>query len=264
MPYLIESCKRNGKELTVLGLNEKWLGFNWRFKLVINFLKNINEDDIVCFIDGYDVICTRDLSELKNEFLKIKNEFNCKIVIGYDRMDKNYIFNLITNCCLNFIFRNCKGLNLNAGTYIGYAKDLLNILETIIKYDSSNKADDQILMTTICNSNKDYFYIDKNNKLFLTIANIFDDIDKKVITNNKIIYNNNVPFFIHAPGSTYLDNVIKFLGYKIDDRIKNKLKSKSKLSLLYFIRENFKVQLVICICLLLIIYIIKNILLYYK
>ena len=30
-PYLKESFKKNGKELTVLGYGEKWKGFNWRF-----------------------------------------------------------------------------------------------------------------------------------------------------------------------------------------------------------------------------------------
>jgi hypothetical protein len=30
-PYLKESIKRNGSELIVLGYNEVWQGFNWRF-----------------------------------------------------------------------------------------------------------------------------------------------------------------------------------------------------------------------------------------
>ena len=27
-PYLVESCKRNGSDLIILGYGEKWLGFN--------------------------------------------------------------------------------------------------------------------------------------------------------------------------------------------------------------------------------------------
>ena len=41
MPYLIESCKKNGKELEILGFNQKWKGYNWRLKLMIDYLKNI-------------------------------------------------------------------------------------------------------------------------------------------------------------------------------------------------------------------------------
>ena len=42
---------------------------------MLNFLDNI---DLVCFVDGYDVVCVRDLNELKDEFLKIQKETNCK------------------------------------------------------------------------------------------------------------------------------------------------------------------------------------------
>jgi hypothetical protein len=66
--------------------------FVWRFKLMIDYLEKLDENDIVCFVDGYDVICTRNLNELVDEFVKIKNKTNCKIIVGYDRKDKNNIF----------------------------------------------------------------------------------------------------------------------------------------------------------------------------
>jgi predicted phosphohydrolase len=83
-PYLKESCLKNGKELTVLGFGEKWQGFNWKFAKMIEHLKKLKSKDIVCFVDGYDVICTRNLNELQNKFIKIKNETGCKIIVGYD------------------------------------------------------------------------------------------------------------------------------------------------------------------------------------
>lgn len=30
-PYLVESCKRHGGQLEVLGMGEKWEGFNWKY-----------------------------------------------------------------------------------------------------------------------------------------------------------------------------------------------------------------------------------------
>ena len=97
-PYLVESCKRNGKELEVLGFGEKWKGFYWKYELMIEYLKSVSENDIVCFIDGYDVICTRDLNELKESFIKIKNEKNCKIIVGHDKIKKNnFLFKLFHN-----------------------------------------------------------------------------------------------------------------------------------------------------------------------
>jgi len=37
--YLVESCKKCGKELDILGYGEEWKGFNWRLTLIINYLK---------------------------------------------------------------------------------------------------------------------------------------------------------------------------------------------------------------------------------
>ena len=70
-PYLIKSCKNNGVQLKILAYGEKWKGFNWRFKLVLDYLKSLNGNDIVCFVDGYDVICTRNLKTLPNIFLNL-------------------------------------------------------------------------------------------------------------------------------------------------------------------------------------------------
>jgi hypothetical protein len=56
-PYLVESCKKHGLNLEVLGFGEKWTGFNMRFRLMTDYLKQLPENDIVCFVDGYDVLC---------------------------------------------------------------------------------------------------------------------------------------------------------------------------------------------------------------
>ena len=37
-------------------------------------MNNLNDDNIVCFVDGYDVLCTRNSEELIYEFNKLKNE----------------------------------------------------------------------------------------------------------------------------------------------------------------------------------------------
>ena len=97
-PYLSKSCKRHGKQLKILGYGEKWKGFNWRFKLMIEYLETLKDDDIVCFIDGYDVLCTRNLNELKSVFLKLHKEKKCKIIVGYDNIKHTNLINKITNC----------------------------------------------------------------------------------------------------------------------------------------------------------------------
>lgn len=205
-PYLVESCKRNGSELVILGYGEKWLGFNWKIKKMIEYLNTLHKNDVVCFVDGYDVICTRNLNELEAEFIALKEKTSCKMIVGYENL---FYFNKLGN----LYFGKCKNKSLNAGTYIGYAEDILDIIQKIYNLNPKNDADDQILMTKYCNLNND-LYIDIDNKLFLTISSSLNDLNKYITyKDNKLTYKGNYPFFIHAPGYGILDTIIEKLGY---------------------------------------------------
>jgi hypothetical protein len=220
-PYLVESCKRNGKELKILGYGEKWEGFNWKYVKMIDHLKTLPNDHIVCFVDGYDVICCRNLNEITNEFLKIKENTGCKMVVAVDNG------NIINKILGKFFFGECKGQQINSGTYIGYVSDILEIIEKIYKLNPKNNADDQVLMTIYCKENNKEIYIDSKNELFLTLIYPLQEIDKYVEINEKnniLTYNLNRPFFVHANGYGYLDGVISKLGYDIKGNdIKNEL-----------------------------------------
>jgi len=209
-PYLVDSCKRNGKELEVLGYGEEWKGFNHKFILMINYLKTLPSDHIVCFIDGYDVLCTRNLNELVPEFLKIKTKTNCKIIVG---SDQHYTFLKYWH---NLTYGSCKNKFLNSGNYIGYVKDLLYILNTIYNNNPNETNDDQVLLTEYCINNPTNFYIDTTCELFLVYMNPFTEArDDIVIKNDKVFYHNQRPFFVHTPGG-FLDKLIIDLGYNYD------------------------------------------------
>jgi hypothetical protein len=220
-PYLVESCKRNGKELEVLGMGEKWQGFNWKYVKMMEYLKTLPTDDIVCFVDGYDVVCCRDLNELVYDFKEIKERTGCKIVVGHEKKT------IIANYIASIYFGKCKNQEINTGTYIGYVKDILEIIEKIYELNPKNDADDQVLMIQYCNKTENEIYCDTENKLFLILSFSMQEIDKYIdIDQNtkKITYASKQPFFIHAPGYGYLDNVIIKLGYDIEkDKIKNEL-----------------------------------------
>jgi hypothetical protein len=248
MPYLIESCRRNGIELEILGLNQKWEGFMYKITTIIEYLRQINPTDIVCFVDGYDVICSKNLNELKREFIELKKQHNCKIVVSSENgllINLNY-----------FYFERCETKSINSGLYIGFAKDLLELFEKIHKlYLKNTINDDQVLMIQQCNVNPEDFYIDVNNNLFLSLSYPLLDINNYIdIQNKTIIYNNNKPFFIHANGYGILDNVIINLGYNYKSDVKNKYYNdffENKI-LLYF-KLIFFNNLLLIVCLLVLI-----------
>ncbi len=210
-PYLIESVKKNNNKLKVLGFNQEWKGFNWKFNLMKTELNSYKLDDIVCFVDGYDVMCVRDLNLLINEFIKIKQRENCKIIAGFDNVP-NKINKIITNL---YFTNNINEIVINSGTYIGYVKDILDILNTL---DQDASADDQILLNKYNKNHPGDIFIDINNELFLTVGNALSDIKKYTIIENNTVYglNKMKPFFIHAAGCGFLDNIIIDLGYKYD------------------------------------------------
>jgi len=219
-PYLFESCKKNGKELEVLGMGEVWQGFNWKYLIMIEYLKTLPMDDIVCFIDGYDVICCRNLNQLVDQFKEIKKRTGCKLVVAEDKKSTMMTLSVL-------FFGSCNNNNINSGMYIGYVKDMLEIIQKIYELNPKNDADDQVLMTEYCKKNKEEFYCDVESKLFLSLLYPLEEIDKymEIDENTHILkYKSSEPFFVHAPGYGYLENVIRKLGYNIDkNKIKNEL-----------------------------------------
>ena len=211
LPYLQETIYKKNNELVILGYGEKWQGFSWKYKLMIDYLKTLNEEDIVCFVDGYDVICTRDLRQFSSVFLKMCQEHKCKIIVGYER-HINDIFKYVAS----LYFGKCKNMPLNSGTYVGYSKDLLKIVNDMYILNNPLK-DDQVLMNDYCMKNPNDIYIDKHSELFLTICDTYTNIkpnNELIIKNNTVFYNNEQPFFIHGFGNSYMDNILMLLGYE--------------------------------------------------
>ena len=98
---------------------------------------------------------------------------------------------------------------VKAGTYIGYAADLLKVIEYNLKVNPSFSADDQQLLLTYCRTNSENVHIDIDKKLFLTQVNpLFDATD----TILKTIHNHQ-PCILHAPCVTNINKVLKQFGY---------------------------------------------------
>lgn len=207
-PWLKQSCQRFNQEITVLGWGQPWKGFVWRFKLMLQYLQTLSPNEIVCFIDGYDVIMLRPLHEMETLFKETVQGTDYKIIVGHE--DIKTFYNKIGSI---LVFGQCKNKPLNAGTYVGYAHELHALLKEMYDSDSvTDKTDDQILLSKYCRNNANKIMIDVNSKFFATIVHkeIYPFI---TIKNNEVIYKNTKPFFLHAPALGCLNKVIKQLGY---------------------------------------------------
>ena len=87
LPYL----KQLIPDLVILGLNTKWDGFFTKYRLFNEYLSNLNDNDIVCFLDAYDVLPTKNINTLYDKLIStIQNYPDTKMIVAYDK--SNFVF----------------------------------------------------------------------------------------------------------------------------------------------------------------------------
>lgn len=253
-PWLIKSCERFGVELSVLGWGEKWQGFGWRLSLVINYLEKQDPDEIVCFIDAYDVILLKSLEELEARFKRLNNTHKFDIIIG---MEKHVYKSLESGS--ERMFGKCNSYIVNAGTYVGFASKLLDVIKGIQSIDPNFQADDQVNLVKYCNKFPDKVYVDNENVLFLPIVgtyfnNIYKYFDK---------YNQNDSCLLHCPLNGNMNNLILSLGYQMTGVEKREINrylfdSNIKKLIYYFKKSNIYITILLLLTVAVIIVIYFN------
>lgn len=204
-PWLLKSCERHGVHLDVLGWGEQWKGFAWRLTLMMKYLQKQNPNEVVCFVDGFDVILLKPLDELESRFLRLKEKHDFKLAVGLE-----IPLMRIQQWAAQLTFGKCDSVLINAGCYIGYAQDLLDVIQNIYQINPYFNADDQQMLLTYCRRNPAKMYIDKDRQLFLTLVASFSDINKHITQ-----FMQNDPCIYHGAANTNMNNLIKALGYEM-------------------------------------------------
>jgi hypothetical protein len=265
------SLIKNNYDFKIIGYGEKWGGWSWRTKQIINALQNIPDNIIIILADVTDVLFIKSSSSLVDFFLKFESHsipHGEKVIIGAEAAcctgkyssdinpeSRNKIIHLLQkkNQDSRYIFP-------NGGVLIGRKDILLSLL-----IDNQNEDDDQIgyLEKYITNDNR--IYLDKHahfignindigsNHKVMVNDNDADEIDYWDITKNGVTNKeyNTSPFILHFPGKNWKDyNKIGNLFFK-DNFINNET---------YSLRNKvfFTIVLVLAIALIIYIYRRKN------
>ena len=230
---LIESLKRYNISLNILGLGTKWKGFQTKIVLMRDYMETLNDDEIVVFIDAYDVIFLHP-EDLEQKF----KSFNKKIIFGED-LDipfyHKYSYNKMFPPCI----LNKKKYRINTGLYMGYVKYIKELLNILCKEnDCTLNLDDQRIVNISCNT--DFFYkhvgVDSEHKIFYNLL-LFGSTIK--LTNNRLLVNDNKPNFVHGPNNRNMDYIIKAydLPKSVDKKRSFYLLNVIKNYYMYFIPE---------------------------
>ena len=237
---MVESARRNNINITILGWGQKWQGFIWKLKLIKDKLKFVDPNEIIMFIDAYDIIFLKDQNEIIKNFLSYKKNIVFGAVCGNKSKLEKKVGDEIFYKKYNFPKKKSCFDKLNSGCYIGYAKNILDILNDICNLVDCNdeKIDDQVVMSKYYSENYDKkkIELDYNVKLVYNFEchNDFKYISDNLnrLTNNQtgevgisgklftldekgrffVKETNSYPCLIHGHGYTNLNSIVKYLG----------------------------------------------------
>lgn len=197
--YLIDTANKFNIPIKFLGVGHTYSGFRNRLFILIDYLKTIDPETILLVMDGYDTLFNTppdqilDIFKSKNTRILFSTEKLYTYQYGqfqhkYDQIESKYRY-------------------INAGTYMGYAGDLLQMLIELFDPSIIPADIDQGLMGIwIYNNFENPFKVqlDTNCEIFWVTSG--DWFELKGIANDgkEIInpYTNTKPFIIHNTGNS--------------------------------------------------------------
>jgi hypothetical protein len=196
--YLINTAKYFNIDIELIGIGHTFTNFTNRLYILQDYLKTANPEEIILVMDGYDTLFNNNLEYALNKF----QEKNTKILISsekiytyqwgafqhkFDSIDSDYRY-------------------VNAGTYMGYAKDLKLMIDELFEiYQSHPTNIDQGLLGIWVYNNfedKQKVQLDTNCDVFWVTSKDWDII-KDVAESGDIInpLTNTKSFIIHNTGN---------------------------------------------------------------
>lgn len=193
---LLDSCEQNGflQDIhgpVVLGLGTPFLGFTDKLIQVQKYLEKLPDNDVVLFVDAYDVVVLKSPEVIYSTFLAM----NAPFVISADRIcwPYHHLASEYPPSPTSFRY-------INAGSYIGYVgyiKELFKELAPLIPEE-----DDQGLMTKHFLRHPEKYTLDYHGKLFLPTAGLSSE-DLEIDKQNKTVRSvetGTTPCILHGNG----------------------------------------------------------------
>ena len=206
---LQKSAKKFNYDFLVLGLNKKWKGLIWKFKLMLKNIDSLPNNEIIVFCDGFDVIVNKDSEEMIDFFKKQNKD----IFFGWEASN----YNLLMYCLSLIAFKNQHLLKRedipNTGVYIGYVWAIRIFLRYCLDNITYENDDQDIAYKAFANQKKLGLNLGITNRIFTIPLNLseFFFVFKKFDDNHvdyKFLPKNNNYLFIHANGNRNMDKYV--------------------------------------------------------
>lgn len=160
LKQLLISCKVHGITLDILGMGLPYRGNGQKLNYMKEYIKAMPDNDIVLYVDAYDILFLTDKKTILKKFLKMKSSF----VISAER-----------NC---FPFRGLANKYpesptpfryINSGSFMGYVKSMKKILGEIAV---NEKISDQGQLTLHYFDHQNEYTLDYRCELFMPLVGV--------------------------------------------------------------------------------------------
>ena len=204
---LENSARNNNINIYIEGIGVKWIDFSTKLKHFHKFIKTVDDKKIIMCLDGFDVIIFDNAENMLKKFKEFDKPlvFSTEQYCGPDPKVSKYYSNDTKDEMYRY---------LNAGTYMGYAwkiKEMLNEIEKNENYHCTTyntdtkhaKADDQRCLQKYYLSHTNDIALDHKQKIWsCAFGRNRDDYDFDLNTFSNL-YNkttNNKSSILHTNG----------------------------------------------------------------
>ena len=209
LPVLEKQAEKNGVKLVKLGMGKKYVGHYMKDLETMEYLKTINRDDIVAFVDGFDSLMLAHKDEVMAKF----RETGAELLLSVENIGM-----------LSFIhatvFERVKGKYLNTGLYMGKAGFLLDFLEEMYKTDYNKQSNQKTWCSHLFKLDRegkfDGIKLDVDSKVFLNHS--FTTSNNPILKGDRLVIDNGEkPCFIQGNGCEDMTHIIKATGNSKDN-----------------------------------------------
>lgn len=230
LPVLEKQAETNGVKLVKLGMGKKYSGHYMKDLETIDYLKTVNREDIVAFVDGFDSLMLANKDEVLGKF----KESGAELLLSVENIG-------VLSFIHATVFERVKGKYINTGLYMGKAGFLLDFLEEMYKTDYNKQSNQKTWCSHLFKLDRegkfDGIKLDNHSKVFLNHS--FTTSNNPIIKKNRIVIDNGEkPCFIQGNGCEDMTHIIKATGNSKDNIHKSEFMKKK---LQYNVKSIFKV-----------------------
>lgn len=214
--FFLQSCKRHNITPVVIGEGEPWNGYGTKFKLMRDWVANIDDADCVLLVDCYDLIFVRDIEPLFGAF---EHRAAGRSNYIYAASESSDIFAPI----VKMFHGTHKGAIINSGSFMAYGKFLktfFNDSDILQELSQNPRCDDQQMLIKYMNSHPEIECELDGNVRFIVYQNMGLHVGSRLhIDEDRVVtyrVNDNIcsePYLIHRCNNGSLITLLQKLGY---------------------------------------------------